>query len=173
MVIVRGSGKQASKMKEREPDTTSSSLAPKVARNAGAHVQSGVLFPPVAPLEQEYHNGRPSWLWSFQFNTYVETWELGVPGERGPSGEIVDTSGWSREQMAQAGVWLSPPQKGEAESQASSSRDIGLHQLQDQQTTQGAAGAAQMKEEILEDETGAQAGTPEKLKIVAASQQKG
>ena len=35
---------------------------------------------------------------------------------------------------------------------------------------QEAAGPAQMKEEIVEDETGVQVGTPEKLKIIAASE---
>ena len=147
-------------MKEREQDTTSSSPAPKVARNAETHVHSGTLFTPVPPLVQEYHNGRPRWLWSYQLNTFVDTWELGVPGERGPSGDIIDTSGWDRGQMARAGVWLPPPQARGSESQASSSGGIGLEQPQVQQMAQGSDGALQVKEEIAEEETELQARTP-------------
>ena len=101
MVIVRGGGKQASKMKEREPDSNSAGApVPKMARSTEPHVQTGELFPRVQPQQQEYHGGKPRWLWSAQFGMFVDSWELGGPGERGPSGEEVDTSDWSREQLA-------------------------------------------------------------------------
>ena len=54
-----GEGKKASKMKERGDDNTSSCPAPKVARDEGP--------------AQEYHEGRPRYLWSFQ----ADTWQLG------------------------------------------------------------------------------------------------
>ena len=67
-------------------------------------MQKGALFLPMPPLVQEYHEGRPRFLWSFQLNTFVDTWELGVPEERGPSRDVVDTTGWGQERMSRAGV---------------------------------------------------------------------
>ena len=110
-----GEGKKASKMKEREGDEATARTAPKIARGEG----------PV----QEWHEGRPRRLWSFQTESYVDTWQLGLPGEKGPSGVQVDVSGWDVERRKTAGFYVSPPKKSDfaraAVGQASSASGSG------------------------------------------------